>query len=227
MSIFFRQVATIIWKDLLLEYKNKERLIAMSLFSCLTILTFSFAFNPTAQNLKVIIPGLIWTITIFTALIGLQKAFEIERENDCFTMLKISPIDPAALYVGKVIVNYVLVAIVQAFMVPLLFLLFNYRWYQNMGLFILLLILGTLGFIIVGTLLSAISIHSKSNSTLLPILLLPLVSPLIMGASQATKIIFLQPENIQSAYSWLNLIIAYDAIFFVVCFSLFQYITEE
>jgi heme exporter protein B len=225
MTSIFSDALAIAGKDLRNELKSKQTIGMMVIFSALVILVFSFAFDPTNNMVRAVIPGLVWVITVFAGILGLNRSFISELENDCLTGLRSAPIDPASIYLGKVLANFTLVAFVQLISIPVLFILFGYRFMGSYFWFILIIFAGTLGFIIVGTFLAALSANAKNSEMLLPVLLLPLLSPLLIAAVQATRVV-LENEDIQNAVSWLQLMSAYDLLFFGACFILFEYLME-
>lgn len=216
---------TIASKDLKNELKSKQTIGMMLIFSSLVILVFSFAFDPTNNTVKAVIPGLIWVITVFSGVLGLNRSFISEHDNDSLTGLLVAPIDPVSIYLGKVVANFLLVLAVQVISIPVLFILFNYSFHGSLGWFLLDILFGTLGFIIIGTFLAALAANAKNSEMLLPVLLLPLLSPLMIAAVQATRII-LGNEGLEDAISWIQLIVAYDLLFFAASFFLFEFITE-
>jgi len=225
MTSLLRDAWTIASKDLSNELKTKQTIGMMVIFSSLVILIFSFAFDPTNNMVKAVIPGLVWLITVFSGVLGLNRSFLSEHENDALTGLRSAPIDPASIYLGKVLANFTLVTAVQLVSIPVLFILFDYRFFGKISWFILVVVIGTLGFIIIGTFLAALSANAKNSEMLLPVLLLPLLSPLMIAAVQATRII-LENETITDAVSWLRLMSAYDLLFLAACFFLFEFIME-
>lgn len=226
MNNLFRAAFIIAGKDLYSEWKTKQVVTTMLIFSGLVIVTFSFAFDPSNNAVRAIIPGLIWVITIFSAILGLNRSFLSETKNDNLYGMIVSPTDPSSIYLGKVIANFIFVLIVQLISIPVLFLLFDFRFFGHLPLFIIVVILGTFGFISVGTFLAGLAANSKSSEMLLPILLFPIVSPIIIAAVQATKILLVDLEQLSSAISWMQLMGAYNLIFFVLCFILFEYVLE-
>lgn len=225
MKTILTDALTIAGKDLRNELKTKQTIGMMLIFAALVIVIFSFAFDPTNNMVKAVIPGLVWVITIFSGILGLNRSFVSELENDSLIGLRSAPIDPASIYIGKVIANFSLVSIVQLVSIPALFLLFGYRFLGSYLWFILIIIGGTFGFIIVGTFLAALAANAKNSEMLLPVLLLPLISPLMIACVQATNIV-LEQEEITAAISWLQLITAYDLLFLAACFLLFEFIME-
>ena len=226
MIPILRDAWTIASKDLSNEIKTKQTIGMMVIFSSLVVLIFSFAFDPTNNMVKAVIPGLVWLITVFSGILGLNRSFLSEHENDALTGLRSAPIDPSSIYLGKVLANFILVTAVQLISIPVLFLLFDYRFFGKVSWFILVVIIGTLGFIIVGTFLAALSANAKNSEMLLPVLLLPLLGPLLIAGVQATRII-LENEMIADAASWTRLMAAYDLLFLAACFFLFEFILEE
>ncbi|MCT8136338.1 heme exporter protein CcmB [Anaerobacillus sp. CMMVII] len=226
MNNLFKAAFIIAGKDLYSEWKTRQVVTTMLIFSGLVIVTFSFAFDPSNNAVKAIIPGLIWVITIFSAILGLNRSFQSETKNDNLYGMIVSPTDPSSIYLGKVIANFVLVLIVQLISIPVLFLLFDFRFLGHLPLFLGVVLLGTFGFISVGTFLAGLAANSRSSEMLLPILLFPLVSPIIIAAVQATRILLVDLEQIASAISWMQLMGAYNLIFFVLCFILFEYVLE-
>ncbi|RXJ01126.1 transcriptional regulator [Anaerobacillus alkaliphilus] len=226
MNNLFKAAFIIAGKDLYSEWKTKQVVTTMLIFSGLVIVTFSFAFDPSNNAVRAIIPGLIWVITIFSAILGLNRSFLSETKNDNLYGMIVSPTDPSSIYLGKVIANFVFVLIVQLISIPVLFLLFDFRFLGNLPMFLVVILLGTFGFISVGTFLAGLTANSKSSEMLLPILLFPIVSPLIIAAVQATRILLVDFEQLASAISWMQLMGAYNLVFFVLCLILFEYVLE-
>ncbi|NDI33822.1 heme exporter protein CcmB [Chengkuizengella sediminis] len=226
MRALIKAALAITWKDLYAEWKTKQVFSTMLIFSGLVIVTFSFAFDPTNNTVRAVIPGMIWVITIFAGILGLNRSFISEQYNDSLHGLIVSPIDPSSIYLGKFLSNFIIVLFVQMITIPLLFILFDYKMNGNLLLFLIVLFLGSVGFICVGTFLAALSANSRSSEMLLPIILFPVISPIVIAAVQSTRIILIQVEEIESLFSWISLMAGYDLLFFVFCFFLFEFILE-
>ncbi|UCZ52496.1 heme exporter protein CcmB [Bacillus shivajii] len=228
MKHLLKPALAIAGKDLYSEWKTKQVLTTMLIFSGLVIVTFSFAFDPSNQAVQVLVPGMVWVITIFSGILGLNRSFLSEQKNDNIHGFIVAPIDPSSVFLGKLLANFVLVLIVQLVSVPMLFILFDFRVLDSTSIVYLslILVLGAFGFISIGTLLAALSAHSKSSEMLLPILLFPLVTPVIIAAVQATSIVLSDLDGLSNAFSWMQLMAAYNLIFFVVGFILFEHVLE-
>lgn len=225
MKNLLKDALTIARKDIKNELKTKQMIGMMLVFAALVMIIFSFAFDPTNNMVKAVVPGLVWVITVFAGILGLNRSFVSELENHSLTGLRSAPIDSASIYIGKVLANLFLVTIVQLVSIPVLFILFGYRFHGSYLWFMLIVVIGTLGFIIVGTFLAALAANAKNSEMLLPVLLLPLISPLIIAGVQATRIV-LEETDMSACLSWLQLMGAYDLIFLAACFMLFEFILE-
>lgn len=221
-----RSALLIAKKDLYSELKTKQVLATMIIFAGLVILVFSFAFDPANNTTKAVIPGVIWVIIVFSGILGLNRSFISEQRNDTMQGLMIAPLDASSIFLGKLLANFSMILVVELVSLPFLFLLFDFKMYGGFGYLILVLVIGSFGFISIGTFLAALAANSKSSEMLLPLLLFPVTSPILIGAVQATKIILTNIEKLSSAMAWIQLISAYDVIFFVLCFILIDYVLE-
>jgi heme exporter protein B len=213
-------------KDLYSELKTKQVLATMIIFAGLVILVFSFAFDPANNTTKEVIPGVVWVIIVFSGILGLNRSFISEQRNDTMQGLMIAPMDATSIFLGKLFANFAMILVVECISVPFLFLLFNFKILGSVPLFILVLFIGSFGFISIGTFLAALAANSKSSEMLLPLLLFPITSPILIGVVQATRITLTNMDKVKSALAWIQLVSAYEVIFFVLCFLLIEYVLE-
>lgn len=213
-------------KDLYSELKTKQIMVTQMIFAGLVIVVFSFAFDPANNTTKAVIPGVIWVIIVFAGILGLNRSFISEQRNDTIQGLLVAPMDSASIYLGKFFANFTMMLLVEVVSIPFLFLLFDFKFFGSIPYFILVVFLGTFGFIAIGTFLAALAANSKSSEMLLPLLLFPITTPILIGVVQATRIILTNMEKFSSALAWIQLVTAYDVIFFVVCFLLIDYVLE-
>lgn len=216
----------IVWKDLYTEWKTRQIISNMLLFSGLVVVTFSFTFDHSIETVKTLIPGLIWVITIFSGILALNQSFLKENQNENIQGIIISPIDPSSIFLGKIIVNLILVFVVQLISFPALFILFDYHFIGNIYYLMIILFVGTFGFVSVGTFLAAISANSKNSEMLLPVILFPVIVPVVISVVQATKIVLAGQESLSDAISWMHLVTVYDVVTFVLGFILIEYVLE-
>lgn len=211
-------------KDLKSEFRTKQMLNSMLIFSLIVIVIFSISFGDLLgkpEMLAELAPGVLWVAFTFAGTLGLSRSFAGELENGCLEGLKLSPIDRSSIYIGKTISNAVLMFIVELLTIPVFVVLFNYNISGIAGL-ALVIFLGTFGFVSVGTLLSALSASTRAREIMLPVLLLPLIIPVIIPAVMATGTI-LAGSGIAAVSPELRLLIVYDLVFFIVGQLVFEY----
>ena len=211
-------------KDLKAEFRTKQMLNSMVIFSLLVIVIFSVSFGDLLGDSKIVTqlaPGVLWIAFTFAGMLGLSRSFASELENGCLEGLKLCPVDRSAIYTGKTISNAVIMFLVEIITIPLFAVMFNYNIGGLLGLAIVI-ILGTIGFISVGTLLSALTVNTRTRELLLPILLLPIIIPVIIPAVLATGKI-LANGDISDIFGEIRLLAVYDIIFFVIAQLVFEY----
>lgn len=213
-------------KDLFSEWKTKQILVTQIIFAGLVIVVFSFAFDPSNNTTKAVIPGVIWVIIVFAGILGLNRSFISEQRNDTMQGLMVAPIEASSIFLGKFIANFIMILIVEIVSIPFLFLLFDFKFLGSLPYFILVIFVGSFGFVSIGTFLAALAANSRSSEMLLPLLLFPITSPILIGVTQATRIILSDMSKLSSALAWMQMVTAYDVIFFVVCFLLIDYVLE-
>lgn len=211
-------------KDLKAEFRTKQMLNSMVIFSLLVIVIFSVSFGDLLGDSKMVTqlaPGVLWIAFTFAGMLGLSRSFAGELENGCLEGLKLCPIDRSAIYNGKIMSNAVIMFLVEIMIIPLFAVMFNYSINGLSGLAIVIL-LGTIGFISVGTLLSALTVNTSTRELLLPILLLPVIIPVIIPAVLATGKI-LANGDISDISGELRLLAVYDIIFLIIAQLVFEY----
>jgi heme exporter protein B len=213
-------------KDILSELKTKQILVTQIIFAGLVIVVFSFAFDPSSNMTKAVIPGIIWVIIVFAGILGLNRSFISEQRNDTIQGLLVAPMEAASIFLGKFIANFIMILIVEIVSIPFLFLLFDFKMLGSIPYFILVIFVGSFGFVSIGTFLAALAANSKSSEMLLPLLLFPITSPILIGVTQATRIILSDMSKLSSALAWTQMVTSYDVIFFVVCLLLIDYVLE-
>jgi heme exporter protein B len=223
---FLKQASAIFWKDVLNEYRTRDALTSMLLFGLLVILTFHFAFEPDSLETQKFGPGLLWTTFIFAGILGLNRAFAPEKENEALQGLMLAPVSWGAIFLGKMLANLLFMLIAEAVILGCFAIFFNLSLGLKLGWLLLITLLGTLGFASIGTILAAVSMNTRMNDVMLPLLLLPVALPLIIGAVEATAAAFTDPPGAALGF-WLKFLVAFDVIFITVPLLLFDYVLEE
>lgn len=221
---FIKAVAAIVWKDLAAEFRSRELLSAMLVFSMLVILIFNFALELDIKTRQSVTAGVLWSTFAFAGTLGLNRSMAIEKDRGCLDGLLLAPVDRSAIYFGKVISNLAFMLIVEAIVLPVYSVLYNTNLFQP-GL-LMVILLGSIGYAAVGTLLSAMSVQTRTRDILLPILLFPVVIPVLLAAVKASEG-FLNGSELSEILFPINLLIAYDIIFIAVSFMVFDNVVEE
>lgn len=224
MRQFLNAVLAIFWKDLLAERRTREILGTMLVFALTVILVFVFAFDLSVEMRSKAAPGVIWVTLCFAGTISLNRSMSLEKDREGFDGLLLAPIDRTAIFFGKALVNWVYLLITAAIIVPV------YALFNNVNLFFPgffgVILLGTLGYILTGTLLSSLSLQLRARDMLLPVLLFPVLIPLLLSAVRASTIL-LQGGIKGELSTWFMLLAGYDLLFAAIGLLIFDKIIEE
>jgi len=222
---YFAQVAAVARKDLLLELRSRERLVTTGVFAVLVAVVFSFALDPTVRA-RSIAGAMLWVTVLFAGTLGLGRSFSAEREQETLTGVLLAPIDRGALYLGKFAANLALLLLVEVVIFPVYGLFFQLGFAGSAGPLALVVLLGSVGFIALGTLFSAIAAHTRLGDMLLPILLLPLLLPIVIFATNATQRL-LVGRPVAEVLGSLKVLLGFDIVFLIVCTLIFGAVVEE
>ena len=223
-SAYLKAIGAIVWKDLVAELRSRELLSAMLVFALLVILIFNFAIELQPNLRTTITPGVLWVTLAFAGTLGLNRSMAVEKDRGCLDGLLLAPVDRSAIYFGKGLSNLAFMLIVAIIILPI------YSVLYNISLFIpgilLVIFLGSTGYVAVGTLLSSMAVQTRTRDVLLPVLLFPVIVPVLLAAVKASGG-FLQNLPMNEIWPWLNILIAYDVIFTAVAYMVFDYVVEE
>jgi heme exporter protein B len=223
---YLRKVMVIVWKDLIVELRTKEMFSAMFVFSVLVIVVFNFAFDlrVSGERVRQVAPGALWVAFAFAGVLGLNRAFVLERDRGCLEGLLLAPMDHTAIYFGKMLSTVLFMLIVEIFTLPIFTAFFGVSLFD--WRLLLVIVLGTLGFAGVGTVLSAMTAQTRAREVLLPILLLPVAAPVLIAAVKASAAV-LDGLPWSDLVRWLQLLVAFDVIFPAVAFMTFDFVVKE
>jgi heme exporter protein B len=224
LGAYLRSVWAIIWKDLVAELRSRELLSSMLVFAILVIMIFNFALELDAKTRSSVTAGVLWVTFAFAGTLGLNRSMAIEKDRGCIDGLLLAPVDRSAIYFGKMIGNLIFMLIVEIVVIPIYSILYNVNLF-NPGL-ILVILLGSIGYVSVGTLLASMAVQTRTRDILLPILLFPVEIPVFIAAVKASMG-FLQGLELNEIMPWINLLIVFDLVFTAVAFMLFDYVVEE
>lgn len=223
---YLSTLMAIIRKDLLHELKSREIVVSMLLFSVLTVVVFSFIFEPGSEFKNRVVGGILWMSVTFAGILGLNKSMMSEVNGGNFSALLLAPVDRSAIFFGKAISNFMFMMIVQLITVPLFIVLYNVNIFNSGYMPLAVFFMGTYGFAVLGTLFSIISVNTRTREVMLPLLLLPVMVPVILASVQALNI-YILGLDVEESYKWLKLLGVFDIIFTVVVFAVFDFIVED
>ena len=213
-------------KDLQIEFRTKETLASLLLLGLLTLVVLSFAFDPGSELRGEAAPGALWVAVLFAGVLGLNRSFLGERDNDCLQGLLLCPVDRGTIYLAKTAANFVFMLAAQVVIVPIFVFFFNLPVSAALAGVGLSLALGLLGLAAMGTLFAAIAVRTRAREVLLPLLLVPLVVPLFIAGVKVTRQA-LAGRGLDDVAQWLELMTGADAMFLIVGWLLFEYAVEE
>jgi heme exporter protein B len=216
-------------KDLRLEWRTLETLSSTAIFSLAVLVVFSFAFGAGAirqLGADRLVPGVIWTTLTFAAVVAMARSLQLERTNDALSALLLAPFDRGALYTGKLLANLVKLTVLQAILLPLTAVLFDYDLIGIALPLLLVVFVHGLGLTELGTMFAAISSRLGRGEALLATLLFPAVSPLLISAVKCTAAC-LAGRGLGDVTHWLLVAIAFDVLYFFVALLTFEFVLEE
>jgi heme exporter protein CcmB len=227
MTEFARAVWVITRKDLLVEARTREIFLTTAFFAVACVLVFAFGFVSEGRAVSDAAAGVLWIAIAFSGTLALGRAFERERHGETLRALLIAPVPRPALYVGKLVGILILMAAVEAIVVPLVALMFQAALFEHALLMLGLLAAGTVGFAAVGTLFAAMLVRARSRDVMLPVLLYPITVPVIIAGVRGTAAL-LQPEGgLAMARAWLSMLVFFDVMFITLALWTFEPVMTE
>ena len=216
MTRFFQQVWTIAAKDLRTELRNKEAISAALSFTLVVILLFSFAFDPVSNpDVRDLSGGLLWIAYLFAGVLLLNRSFARESANDCIEALVSSPVSGGALFIGKAVSSCLLLLVLELASLPLFGVFYSMDWTRDFPMLLLILVLGSWAFTVIGTLFSAVTANNRLRELMLPLLVFPMTLPALIACVQLTTVVLLG-DPMGDSIAWLKLLIGFDIIFTLV-----------
>lgn len=208
MSVL-RTAMLVLRKDLRIEARSRELLTTTGLFALLVALLASLAFYLDANRARALAPGVVWIAITFAGLLAMSRSWAREKDGDAFRMLLLSPAPRPGIYAGKVLSSLFFLLAIELVLVPFVAMLFHVDLFPILAPLSALLVLGTVGFVVTGTLFSALSVKSSARDLMLSIVIFPLVTPALLSAVVATRELF-GGAALVDLLDWFRLLAAYD-----------------
>lgn len=214
-----RALALHLRKDLRLEWRSKDAANSMLFFALLVVVVFAFAFDPLAEESRLIAGGIAWVALLFATVMALNQSWTRELRNGVLDALRLAPAPPNALFLGKVIANFLFVAVIEILITPVFVVFYNLRVVGSGWQLIVVAALGTWALVVNGTFFSALSIRTRNRELMLPLILFPISLPALLGMVLATTNIL---TGERSPTDWIKLLTVYDIVFTTVSLLLFE-----
>lgn len=213
-------------KDLLQELRSKAVTVATVFFAAIVLVIQAFAFSERSGLLALIAPGALWVALAFAGLISAAQSYQAELEEGAFEQLLIYPLPRAAIFLGKLLANWLYMSLLGFILLPVTALFYGMNLGRSWLLLLLTILLGTLGFALIATFYAALTANLRARESLLPVLMFPVVVPILLASVRATGEL-VGAANLSISISWLQLLLAFDLVYLVVCTALFHFVTED
>lgn len=222
-SSFLPILGTLIWRDLVVEYRTREIVSGGVAFALLVLVVFNFAIDLRVENAADVAPGILWLGFAFAGMLGFGRSFAADRDRGTLDGLLLAPIDRGLIYLARMVTNALFMVIVEVVTLPVFVALYSVRlaW----GEALLTVLLGTIGFAAAGTLVAAIAANTRAREVLLPLLLLPLAVPVLIASVKATAIA--SGARPIEELPWLQLLGGFDVLLVATSYLMFEYVVEE
>jgi heme exporter protein B len=222
-----RAVAAIVRKDLLVELRTKESVPAMALFAVTTFVIFHFGLDRDRLEGE-LASGVLWVTLLFAAILGINRLFVAEREQGGFDGILMAPIERTSLLLAKAGALMVYLVALELIALPVFALFFiEEGFWEAVPRLAAVILLADLGLAFVGAMLASIAVHTRARDLLLPILLLPLTVPVMIGAAAATKPLLSVPLETSGVGKWLAVLALYDLVFGLLAYAVFDFLMED
>lgn len=223
---FMRQAGAILAKDLKTEWRAREVFTSMFVFTVLVVVVFQFTIGSNPALIREVAAGVLWVALLFATVIGLQRAVQVEGEEDCLQGLLLAVQDRSALFLAKALANVIYLLVVSGCILPLFALWFRIDLTASLPALGVILALGIVGLSVLGTLFSLIVLNIRMREVMLPLLFLPVSVPLLIAAVYATGDL-IDGKTLADIRDYVILITVFDVVFLVLAVLIFDYVVEE
>lgn len=220
------RIAAVAWKDITAERRARANFNAVIVFAALMLLLFGFALGPDADALRAAGAGILWLTILFSGILVFNRSYQLELEGGAMELLLLYPGSRKSIYLGKLLANLAFVLLVVALVLPMTSVFYHLPLVDPFPGLGGVLLLGTFGFVALGTFYAAVASRVRAREVLLPLLLFPMLVPLLVACVEGTAAM-LAGDPMGDAKLWLRLLAAFDVIFFVASLLAFDYVIED
>lgn len=220
------RVGAVAWKDLTTERRSKANFNAVVFLAALMLLMFGFALGPDTATLRSAAAGILWLTVLFSGNLAFHRSYQVELDGGALETLLLYPGARSSIFLGKLLANLVFVLLVEVVLIPLAIVLYDIPMTGTLGLVVLVVFLGTFGFVTLGTFYASMASRSRAREVLLPLLLFPMLIPVLVAAVEGTSAL-LAGDAMGDSGRWIQLLIAFDTIFLGASILAFGAVIEE
>jgi heme exporter protein B len=220
------RVGAVAWKDLTTERRSKANFNAVVFLAALMLLMFGFALGPDTAALRDASAGILWLTVLFSGNLAFHRSYQVELDGGALETLLLYPGARSSIFLGKLLANLVFVLLVEIVLIPLAIVLYDIPLTGTLGLVVVVVLLGTIGFVTLGTFYASMASRSRAREVLLPLLLFPMLVPVLVAAVEGTSAL-LAGDAMGDSGRWIQLLIAFDTIFLGASIIAFGAVIEE
>ena len=221
----WRRISAVARKDLTAERRSRAGLNAVTFLGVLVLMLFGFALGPDTEALRAAAAGAIWLAILFSGVLAFNRCYQLELDGGALESLLLYPGSRWSIFAGKLLANLAFVFLVEVIVIPVALVLLQVQVTNGWAAQVAVTVLGTIGFVTLGTFYAAMSSRSRSREVLLPLLLFPMMIPVLLGAVQASSSL-LAGDPMREAGAWMRMLVAFDVIFVSASLAAFEFVIE-
>lgn len=222
-----RQAWAIFTKDVRMEWRGKEALNAAIAFALVVLILFSFAIDPTSEQLEEIAGGLLWILFAFSGVLLLNRSFSREQANDTLEVLMSLQVRPSSLLLGKALANLLFILLVEAICLPVFGILYNVDITKQPGWLLLTILLASWAVAVIGTVFAAMTVNLRLRELMLPVIVYPMIIPAVAAAMRLTNLAIAGQTPAGDDMIWVRLLVGFDIIFTALALGLIDTVLRD
>ena len=213
-------------KDAVAELRGRHATVSTLFFSAVVLLIFGFALGPDSARLAAAAPGLLWLAVVFAGMLAVSRLHLLETDDDALEQLALYPISRRAIYLGKALAGLAVMLVLGLLVLGAVGVLFAVDVGSAWLPLVTTVLLGAIGIAAVGTFYAGVTVRLRAREVMLPLLMLPVLAPLLLGAVKATSAA-LAGDPFGELGAWLQLLVAFDVIMVVAGAATYGYLLED
>lgn len=219
-------LTTLLIHEFKINFRTKEALFSMLSFGIVLMVSFVLSFQISDNKILFFLPGFFWITVLFVSVLGISRMFSHELSFRAITLLASGPVNRGLIFFSKTIIGTVYLAVVEIALLGCIWFFFHISFFNQIYLFFGLILIGNISIMVTSVFISGLTLSSKMSNVLVPLLVFPLLSPVIISLTKSTLGI-LQNSPFSEIQVWVLLVLTYCVLFTLLGYGLFDYLTEE